>query len=228
MHFNVSSITDEPTIDESRLDKASRRVWEIFRFDCSCRAEVRREYVCDDCTRRTTSTAAAAAAGCRQQPAGSPASRRGNKIWKFSIRAKFKNLPRSRRRCRVQDMYYAGNGVFARKEEGRRKPWGGVDAEEERRWWTRKEKYVCDVCGGHYEEPGVVARQRLSTSTYSHHPRPTPKPPYTLPPSLVRLMAHSFFLDYPARRLPSMAHCSTTSTLILIPCIVATFKLPPS
>jgi len=38
-------------------------------------------------------------------------------------------------------------------------------------------EYVCDVCGGHYEEPGVVARQRLSAPTYSHHPQPIPKTP---------------------------------------------------
>lgn len=74
---------------------------------------------------------------------------------------------------------------------------------------------MCDVCGGHYAEPGVVARQRLSTPTYSHHPRPTPKPPCEL--TLLLLMAHSFFLGYPARHSPSMAHCSTTCTLILIP-----------
>lgn len=36
---------------------------------------------------------------------------------------------------------------------------------------------MCDVCGGHYEEPGVVARQRLSAPTYSHHPQPIPKTP---------------------------------------------------
>lgn len=71
-----------------------------------------------------------------------------------------------------------------------------------------------DVCGGHYEEPGVVARQRLSAPTYSHHPRPTPKPPCELPH--LHLMANSFFLGYPTRRLPSMAHCSITSRLILI------------
>lgn len=42
---------------------------------------------------------------------------------------------------------------------------------------------MCDVCGGHYEEPGVVARQRLSAPTYSHHPQPIPKTPLWDPPS---------------------------------------------
>lgn len=75
-----------------------------------------------------------------------------------------------------------------RVEGGRSDRRGGRRKEDE----GRKREYVCDVCGGHYAEPGVVARQRLSAPTYSHHPRPTPKPPSE--PPLLRLMAYYFFL----------------------------------
>lgn len=88
---------------------------------------------------------------------------------------------------RVQDMYYArGRGCTPCTVRGRRRRRWKRKVEEgrERRIWRRtKGEYVCDVCGGHYEEPGVVARQRLSAPTYSHHPQPIPKTPLWDPPS---------------------------------------------
>lgn len=85
-------------------------------------------------------------------------------------------------------MYYArGRARIARrgekkkrKKKERKKAGGRVEKREGRRGGRgegRGGEYVCDVCGGHYEEPGVVARQRLSTPTYSHHPQPIPKTP---------------------------------------------------
>jgi len=76
------------------------------------------------------------------------------------------------------------------------------EGEAEERWrkgWERrtrrrtKGEYVCDVCGGHYEEPGVVARQRLSAPTYSHHPQPIPKTPLWDPPSLHGVLFLPFY-----------------------------------
>lgn len=62
-------------------------------------------------------------------------------------------------------------------EGGRSDRRGGRRKEDGR----RKREYVCDVCGGHYAEPGVVARQRLSAPTYSHHPRQPQNPLLSLP-----------------------------------------------
>lgn len=74
----------------------------------------------------------------------------------------------------------------------------GEEGKEEERTRGRKRRtrrrtkgeYVCDVCGGHYEEPGVVARQRLSTPHTHTTLNQSPKPPCEIP---LRLMAYSFF-----------------------------------
>jgi len=130
-------------------------------------------------------------------------------------------------------MYYArGRGCTPCTEvRGRRRRWRRKvkEGRERRRWQRMKGEYVCDVCGGHYEEPGVVARQRLSAPTYSHHPQPIPKTPLWDPPlphgvlflpfyvalSLVHRSSRFLFL-YLMRRLTSTTYCSSIPILILI------------
>lgn len=131
---------------------------------------------------------------------------------------------------RVQDMYYAREGegctpgALRRRRRSRRKV-----KERTREKDATKGEYVCDVCGGHYEEPGVVARQRLSAPTYSHHPQPIPKTPLWDPPSLHGVLFLPFYAAFslvPRSLVPSSLplSCSTfskhglssISTLILI------------
>lgn len=92
-------------------------------------------------------------------------------------------------------------------------------------------EYVCVTCVAAITKsrgwlPGN-AFQPPHTHTTLDQPQ-NPLASFPSYPSFLHLMAHSSFLGYSARRLPSMAHCSTFSTLILIPSILpTTFELVP-
>lgn len=101
-----------------------------------------------------------------------------NTIWKFSIQVKFKNLLCTRRVCGVARTRRIRTYILCRGDE---RGWvfacGGCECRT-RRERERASEYVCDVCGGHYEQPGVVARQRLKT----HILTPTSTNPLRYPP----------------------------------------------
>lgn len=181
------------------MEKAS--LWEIFRFDCSCRVTSTR--TTPGCSEAALCTAAGIRYGnfqfgqnLRIYPTHARAAGTGCGI--CIMRGVEGAQPPPRRR-----------GERTKTARRRRK---AREGRRERKMRPRtKGEYVCDVCGGHYEEPGVVARQRLSQPPHTHTTlNQSPKPPCEIS---LHLMAYSFF-----RSMSFFPSCSVF--LVFIQCDV--------